>query len=576
MDLENFFKKPQSPRQKQYEAVRAFALEQISVEEIARRFSYKVATVYSLIRDAKAGRLDLFPHVQPGPKSRKTDPATQQKIIDLRKRHLSVADIVNTLKEDEVDLSLRTIERIITEAGFQKLQRRTRSQRGLTKRGTIIPPRSEPINLATQEPFAVDCPIAGLFFFIPYILETRLLDVVEKCQLPASSSLGAHHAALSMMAYKLMGHKRLSTLGQYDQDPGLGLFAGLTVLPKATYMCSYSCRTSEEVVYTFQDEVVSQLRHSYPHLYPGRCINLDFHTIPHFGTEKTMERVWSGTRGKAVKGANTLFAQDNQSNVILYSRADILRKEESSEIKRFITYWKTLKQRDVDEILVFDSKFTTYTILDYLTDEGIQFITLRRRGQTMVKHSLTIPQKEWTRIKLNIPKRKHTHVSVIETNVTLKDCHHQIRQIIIKDHGRAQPTFIITNTDIALKEVLEIYAKRWRIENKLAELITFFNLNALSSPLMIRIHFDILWTIIADTIYRIFAQDLRRFENHEAQTLFRRFINMPGKVVWTGSMIQIRIRKRSHTPLLMGLQKLKKPFRVPWLDNYPMEIIWTA
>ena len=30
------------------------------------------------------------------------------------------------------------------------------------------------------------------------------------------------------------------------------------------------------------------------------------------------------------------------------------------------------------------------------------------------------------------------------------------------------------------------------IENKLSELVAFFNLNALSSPVMIRIHFDIL------------------------------------------------------------------------------------
>jgi len=33
---------------------------------------------------------------------------------------------------------------------------------------------------------------------------------------------------------------------------------------------------------------------------------------------------------------------------------------------------------------------------------------------------------------------------------------------------------------------------------------------------MIRIHFDILWTMIADTLYHRFAQDLRRFENNIA------------------------------------------------------------
>ena len=106
---------------------------------------------------------------------------------------------------------------------------------------------------------------------------------------------------------------------------------------------------------------------------------------------------------------------------------------------------------------------------------------------------------------------------VYETEVTFANCKTNLRQIIIKNHGRAEPTFIITNNrDLPLKEVLKVYAKRWHIENKLAELVSFFNLNAISSPLMIRIHFDILWTIIADTIYHRFAKDLPRFENERA------------------------------------------------------------
>jgi hypothetical protein len=36
-------------------------------------------------------------------------------------------------------------------------------------------------------------------------------------------------------------------------------------------------------------------------------------------------------------------------------------------------------------------------------------------------------------------------------------------------------------------------------------------LNALSSPIMIRIHFDLLWTVVADTVYHLFAKDLLAF-----------------------------------------------------------------
>lgn len=102
-------------------------------------------------------------------------------------------------------------------------------------------------------------------------------------------------------------------------------------------------------------------------------------------------------------------------------------------------------------------------------------------------------------------------------------------------------------------------SKRWRVENKRAELIGFFNLNALSSPLMIRIHFDILWTVIADTLYPRFAQDLRRFEQVLAPQLFRKFIDMPGRVIYDGNPFQIKIRKRAPTPVLKGVENITKP-----------------
>jgi len=36
--------------------------------------------------------------------------------------------------------------------------------------------------------------------------------------------------------------------------------------------------------------------------------------------------------------------------------------------------------------------------------------------------------------------------------------------------------------------------------------------------------------MIADTLYHIFARDLRRFEKNLAPTIFKKFINFPGKV----------------------------------------------
>jgi len=98
---------------------------------------------------------------------------------------------------------------------------------------------------------------------------------------------------------------------------------------------------------------------------------------------------------------------------------------------------------------------------------------------------------------------------------------------------------------------------------------------------MIRIHFDLLWTIIADTLYLLLAKDLRRFENCSPQKLFKQFIDMPGQIDYDGNIFMVRIRKRATTPVLLGIEKfekfekLNKEIIVPWLDHKPLRIIWT-
>jgi len=544
--------------------------------EVAEQFGYETSTLYSLLRDAKRGRLELFPTVPRGPQEKRTPPEVQQKIVILRRQGLSTDDIHLGLADAGIDISARTVERILKEKGFGKLQRRTNKELGRSSQNTVIPERSEPLDFSDLEPFSIDCPAVGIFFFLPYILETGIIDIVRKCELPESSVIGSVPASLAMLALKLIGAKRLSHIGAYNQEPGLGIFAGLNVLPKPTYMCTYSCRCSETMLMKLQNHVITLMREKYPDFYSGEFINLDFHSIPHFGNESELEKLWCGARGKAMKAANTVFAQDADSNAIIYTRADILRSEESEEVKKFVEYWKSIKG-DVNETLVFDCKFTTYKILDDLAADNVKFITLRKRHPKLIKETLELPDDKWRKAYIPIPKRKHKHVSVREEEVTLKDCNQALRQITIKDHGRSTPTFILTNNpELTLANILLVYAKRWRVETKLSELVAFFNLNALSSPIMVRIHFDIFWSVIADTLYHLLARDLRRFEDNLAPTISRKFIDMPGRIIYDGEKFTIKIRKRAHTPVLMEVKKLNTPFEIPWLDGKPIEIIWTA
>ncbi len=576
MKLIHLFTKNLKPRQKQYEALRAVAFEEGFIEEIAERFRYAPQSLRNLVNRVKRGEHEIFPEVKPGPKKRQTSEEMVLLIVKLRReRRLSSYEIADALGREGIFLGVRTVERVLSDAGFPKLRRRTLKERGISKKGTLISSRASNLDLKELRPFRAECQVAGVFLFLPYIIESDIMEVVKECALPQSSEIGKCQAALSMLLMKLIGGERLSHIKQYDRDLGFGVFAGLNVLPKPTYMCSYSCRTEASVLLDFQRRLVERLKGLYPELYQGQTVNLDFHSIPHFGEESQMEKVWCGSRGKAMKGANTFFAQDGESDAIIYSQANIKRSESSEEIKSFVDYWIDLKGL-VDQTLVFDSKLTRYEILYELDREGVNFITLRRRSKKLIEEALRIPEKQWQRVYLPIPKRKYKHVKVHESRVALLAGERAFRQLIVKDHGRAEPTFIISNNEqMKPVEVLSVYARRWHIENKLSELVNFFSLNALSSPIMIRIHFDLLWTIIADSLYHLFARDLRRFENSLAPRIFKSFIDMPGIVHYDGERFNIRIRKRATTPILLGVKKLKQDILVPWLANKPVRIIWT-
>ena len=528
------FASPTIPRQRQYEALRAIIVDDMTVDHAASKFGYKARALDTLLSQAINNKLEIFPNHIRKPKTRKVPSSLLANIVKRRNAGMSAQEILEKLHEENTMVSIRTVERILNDFGFPKLKRRTNEALGITKNNTIIPEVAENIDLETCKPFSVDCPIAGVFFFLPYIIESGLLDILKICPLPSSGVIGSVQANLSMLFFKLIGGERLSQIESFDHEPGLGLFAGLNVLPKSTYMSTYSCRCSEDMLLDLQQKLMSKFNSIYPELYSTNVINLDFHSIPHYGEDSVLEKVWCGARGKTMKGATCVIAHDSGSNAVMYTRTDILRSEEGDEIKKFIAFWKKVKG-SVEETLVFDCRFTNYEVLDEISKD-VTFITLRKRCDSLLKTTAQIKEKDWQRLYLPIPKRKNKKISVYEETITLPKCKNKVRQIIIKDHGRANPTFVITNDlKTTLKDILILYAKRWHVEQKIAELVSFFNLNALGSPLMIRIHFDVIWTMIADTLYHAFARDLRRFEKTLSPSIFKKFINMPGKISYDGA-----------------------------------------
>lgn len=555
-----FFTHPKFEWQRRYEALRALFVERLPHKAVADKFGYSSGYVRLLRHQFAHGKIDLAEPVPVGKTQRRRVSAeTRCKIVEWRKQELSSGQISELLSEDGVEISVRTIERVIAEEGFPKLPRRTRIKTGITVKGAQIPERSEIVSLADLDGQRISSGNAGVFLFAPLLCQLDIAGIANSAGLPGNKVISAVNYLLSFLALKLIGTERYAHVGDHAFDQALGLFAGLNVLPKCTAMSTYSYSLDEEHIRRLQKAFIKNA--SELGLYDGKFINLDFHTVPHFGEESVLEKHWAGARGKRMKGALTLFAQDSDSKLILYTDADIRNSESDDQVLEFLSFWKAI-QRGVKPTLVFDSKFTSYAKLSELNSEHhVKFITLRRRGGAMVDNLDEL--SGWKRIHIPHEKRKYPNPRVQESFIGLRNYKGEVRQVIVRDNGREKPTFLITNDfEMPLDLLVGNYARRWRVENGIAEAVKFFHLNALSSPILTKVQFDIALTMVADTLYTMLAKKLRGFEDCDAPKLYRHFVHGKGNILVDGCTVNVIYPKRAHNPILR---------QVPW-DNLPLRL----
>ena len=186
-----------------------------------------------------------------------------------------------------------------------------------------------------------------------------------------------------------------------------------------------------------------------------------------------------------------------------------------------------------------------YTALDEL---GVAFITLRQRSPKLIATLEQLPASGWTKTRLD-RAGKHKTASYHEHPVTLKG--RTFRQLAVNGLGRDQPTLLLTNRqDLTPKQLIERYAKRWGIENQLAEQIRAFHLDSLCAQVPLAVDFDVALTILADLIYRHFAHGLHAaYRNQTPDTLRAQLIDEIGELRFTPGHIEVALRRRTHTPV---------------------------
>lgn len=561
----DFFLYPDNPMQKRYEALRASFVNGLSADEVAKKFGYSVHTINALRRDFKAGSLlPFFCPLTKGPKQRR--PSTlkaKDRIIELRKQNYSIAEIEEVLLRERYDITAKTIYQVLEDEGFARLFRRTHAERRIA-----LQQAKDPAEIASVKEFSahdfVKTAYGGVFLFIPMIVDMQLDTIFNQIGFYGSKQIPRLNYLMSFLALKLIGKERLSHVNDLSFDYGLGIFAGLNVLPKIAAITQYSYRNPHNIVVNLLKKWNRVLKEK--GLLKGQHINLDFHSTPHWGEESQLQNHWVPTRGKAMKSVLCFFAQDLETTYLCYSNGQLSKEEAPDEILNFISFYQS-SHGVLPNCLVFDSKLTTYKNLNVLDkDFDIKFITLKRRGKKILKNIQKI--SNWTKIRLNKTTRKYRLLKIYQEPVTIKDYDGQLRQIIVTGTGREQPMLIVTNDfETPPKEIIETYALRWLIENNIQENVDFFSLNALSSPIIVKVDFDIAITLIANTLYKILAGKFKLFDKAKPKTIYRNIVEGSAKIYIRSNTVNVIFGKKAFNPLIMDWISSLPELKVPWMDN---------
>ena len=558
-----YFAEPAEPAQRRYEALRAYFVEELSAAEVAERFGYSPAVVHQMASDLRAGRAAFFRDSRPGPKGPRKAGRVRDEVLALRAQDRSIEEIAAALSAAGTPVSAQTVWSILEAEGLERLPRRASAQRGAPA------PRLAPVKARALEDWPtgeqVACDHAGLLLLMPGIVELGLPELIAASGYPSTTQLSAWHSLGALLLAKCARVARVSHSDIVADDPGLGLMLGLTALPKATHLSSYSYRVRRATNEQLLAATVRRLREL--GLASGdEGFNLDFHAIRHHGTDTPLEKHYVPSRSQRTRAMLTFFAHDHASQEMVYANADLTKAEQAREVLAFADYWQNVAGSDPG-LLVFDSTLTTYTVLDELTARGIRWLTLRERGPKLMADLTARPDSEWKTVRIQRTGR-YRAPQIHDQLVQIKGISDKVRQLGVRNIGREQPTLLITNDlTTTTKKLFARYAERMTIENELDAYIGGFHLNALSSGLPLNVDLDTTLTVIAGNLYRLLARQLPRYENATPDRIWRHFLNATGTLHITDDTITVDLRLRTHHPVLIDAGLADHTTPIPWLDR---------
>jgi transposase len=569
---------PGQVNQRRYEALRAYLYEGASLRQAAAAGGYTRDALASLVRDLRAGKLTLF--AEPGRPGRKSAPkkdAARGRVIELRRAGLSVHEISTWLAREGTALGRTGVGDILREEGFGRLLRapepEASSSPATSGRDTALPAAA--VIDFTALPERAHTTMAGLLLTVPDLVALDLPGLVKRAGYPGSSVIPAISYLLSLLALKLTATRRVSHVDDLLCDPAPALLAGLSILPKKTALTDYSYRLSHDHQQRFLAALDQKMIGAGLATAEEAIFDLDFHAVMHWGSDPALEKHYVPTRSQRSRSVLTFFAQDTGTHNLVYASADLTKASQNREVIAFCDHWKAASGSD-PKMLIMDQRVTTQPVLGELDERGVKFATLRMRSPSLVRQISALTSADFKTVTLDRPGRYNRPKAAESAAVKLTKYPGTVRQLIITGLGRDAPTVIITNDDqITTKALIEQYARRMTIEQRLAEIIQAFCADALSSAVNLNVDLDVVLCVLAQALLAAFRLRLPgNYSQATPDTLQRRFLDTPGEIIHNDTGITVKINRRAYSPVLRHAS-LPADTTVPWWEGRQLHFEFT-
>jgi len=408
---------------------------------------------------------------------------------------------------------------------------------------------------------------AGGFFFIPYLMELGLYGTLGQLSAPKTTGIPTEKIALQLIWEPIFGYAK----GIRSVDPisqaDFGLLSGLPFICSASTEYRFLAESTTERSEAFQKHLGKRLIQL--DYVKGEVLNMDGHSIKLF-SRKDMKASYLSKDKAYGKAIRTFYTQDQDSKKPLFVKVAY-----SGATVAQVTPHLVEANREIlggPFLSVTDKEWFIGSLLEQFDKiHGIQVLLPLKRTAKRIKEMETIPFAQFKDRFENQP---------VATLFTELDGFSGQMKLFVKRNDDGTFFALITNKKyFRAARALEIYRKRWRIENFFNE-NGFLGLDCLPSLELNAIQTALSLKLVSFHLVDNFRRNLPTpFANMKPESIYQTFINgVQGKIQLKRDKVHIDIYGFQHRDAVAPLfQRLSEKLaaqnidpRCPWLNDHAL------